>query len=93
MLETFIYKVISLATVIAMSLLWYHFSKGKLALPKRSLVLVVLLSAPLIYIYPTGVFACQVCGGVYVVQHIIVGVILFALLALLLRLVLGGRAT
>jgi hypothetical protein len=93
MLETLIYKIVSLATVTAISLLWYHFSKGKLALPKQSLVLVVLLSAPLIYLYPTGVFACQVCGRVYVVQHIIVGVILFALLALLLRLVVGGRAT
>ena len=90
--ETLTYQFISFATVLILSLLWRICVSGWAALSTTAILVVVFASLPLIYFYPQGVFACQVCGSTYVLQHIILGAVVFIVLATIMRIVLRGRA-
>ena len=85
-----IHKSIAFVTVALMSFIWFRYIKGKLSLPKKSLWVLLAFSVPLIYFYPTGLVACEVCESVYVIQHIIAGILIFFILAILLKLMLSA---
>ena len=71
------HKALSLVILISIVIIWLKKFKGKTCITPLSGAFIVLFGAIIIWFYPIGVFACDVCELTFLVPYFVLPFIIF----------------